>query len=75
MLAVQFAWNDACVDHGCSEGTFPEIFTATLESAAFIEKNKNKLIQFALSMIPPDCKTATDVNTVVEAMKSGMSWQ
>ena len=75
MLAAQFAWNDACVDHGCSEGTFAEIFTASLESAAFIEKDMNKLIQFALSMIPADCHVAIAVNTAVEAKKNGMTWQ
>jgi len=73
--AAQFAWNDACVDHGCSEGTFAEIFTATLESAAFIEKDRDKLIQFALSMIPADCRVATAVNTAVEAKKNGITWQ
>ncbi len=75
LLAAQFAWNDACVDHGCSEGTFAEIFTATLESAAFIEKDRDKLIQFALSMIPGDCRVATAVNTAVEAKKNGITWQ
>lgn len=75
LLAAQFAWKDACVDHGCSEGTFAEIFTASLESAAFIEKDRDKLIQFALSMIPPDCLVADAVKTVVEARKSGVSWQ
>ena len=74
-LAAQFAWNDACVDHGCSEGTFAEIFTASLESAAFIEKERDKLIQFALSMIPPDCLVADAVKTAVEARESGVSWQ
>lgn len=75
MLAAQFAWNDACVDHGCSEGTFAEIFTATLESAAFIEKDRDKLIQFALTMIPSDCRVTTAVKTAVEAKKSGKTWQ
>ena len=75
MLAAQFAWKDACVDHGCSEGTLAEIFTATLESEAFIVKDKNKLIQFALSMIPPDCLVATAVRTAVDAKKSGLTWQ
>ncbi|MEI6050211.1 MAG: ADP-ribosylglycohydrolase family protein [Bacteroidota bacterium] len=75
MLAAQFAWNDACVDHGCTEGTFAEIFTATLESAAFIEKDRDKLIQFALSMIPGDCLVAKAVNTAVEAKKNGTTWQ
>jgi ADP-ribosylglycohydrolase len=75
MLAAQFAWNDACVDHGCSEGTFAEIFTASLESAAFVERDRDKLIEFALSMIPSDCRVATAINTAVEAKKSGMGWQ
>jgi ADP-ribosylglycohydrolase len=75
MLAAQFAWNDACVDHGCTEGTFAEIFTATLESAAFIEKDRDKLIQFALSMIPEDCRVAIAVKTAVEAKRSGITWQ
>ena len=75
MLAAQFAWNDACVDHGCTDGTFAEIFTATLESAAFVEKDMNKLIQFALSTIPSDCRVAKAVNTAVEAKKGGMTWQ
>ena len=75
MLAAQFAWNDACVDHGCAEGTFAEIFTATLESAAFIEKDRDKLIQFALTMIPVDCLVANAVKTAVEAKKSGITWQ
>lgn len=75
MLAAQFAWNDACVDHGCTDGTFAEIFTATLESAAFIEKDRDKLIQFALTMIPKDCRVAIAVNTAVEAKKSGLTWQ
>jgi ADP-ribosylglycohydrolase len=75
MLAAHFAWNDACVDHGCTEGTFAEIFTASLESAAFIEKDRDKLIQFALSMIPEHCLIAAAVKTAVDAKKSGKSWQ
>jgi ADP-ribosylglycohydrolase len=75
MLAAQFAWNDACVDHGCTEGTYAEIFTATLESAAFVEKDRDKLIQFALSFIPESSLVATAVKTAVEAKKSGITWQ
>jgi ADP-ribosylglycohydrolase len=75
MLAAQFAWKDACVDHGCAEGTFAEIFTATLESAAFVEKDMNKLIQFGLSMIPENCLVTKAVKTALEAKKSGKTWQ
>jgi ADP-ribosylglycohydrolase len=75
MLAAQFAWNDACVDHGCDEGTFAEIFTATLESAAFVEKDMNKLIQIGLSAIPTECKVRTAINIALEAKKSGKTWE
>jgi ADP-ribosylglycohydrolase len=75
MLAARFAWNDACVDHGCSEGTYAEIFTATLESAAFVEKDMNKLIQFGLSSIPPDCKVTKAINSALGAKKEGKTWE
>jgi ADP-ribosylglycohydrolase len=75
MLAAQFAWNDACVDHGCTEGTYAEMFTATLESAAFIEKDRDKLIQFALSAIPGDCLMAKAINVAVEARNKNLTWQ
>ena len=75
MLAAQFAWEDACVDHGVAEGTIAEIFTASLESAAFIENDKSKLISFALDMIPRNSKTAIAIRTTVEARKAGKDWQ
>jgi len=75
MLAARFAWEDACVDHGCTEGTFAEIFTAALESAAFVEKDMNKLIQFGLSMIPDNCLTAKAIRVALEAKNKGLNWQ
>ena len=75
MLAAEFAWNDACVDHGCTEGTYAEIFTATLESAAFVEKDRDKLIQFGLSAIPADCSLASAINTALAAKKNGKTWE
>lgn len=75
MLAARFAWEDACVDHGVAEGTLAEIFTASLESAAFIESDRNKVIDFALSMIPGNSKTAVAIRTATEAGKAGKDWQ
>lgn len=75
MLASKFAWEDACVDHGVAEGTIAEIFTASLESAAFIEQDINKLIAFALSMIPENSETAIAVRTIVASRKAGKDWQ
>jgi ADP-ribosylglycohydrolase len=74
MLAAEFAWEDACVDHGVAEGTIAEIFTASLESAAFIEHDRDRLIEFALSMIPSKSKTAIAVRTAVVAKKEGKDW-
>jgi ADP-ribosylglycohydrolase len=75
MLAAKFAWEDACVDHGVAEGTIAEIFTASLESAAFIEQDRDKLIAFALSMIPEKSETAVAIRRAVEARKAGKDWQ
>ncbi len=54
-LAARYAWEDACVDHGAAEGTWAEVFTATLESAAFVEHDRDKLLDAALSYVPPNC--------------------
>jgi ADP-ribosylglycohydrolase len=75
MLAAEFAWKDACVDHGCAEGTYAEIFTATLESAAFVEKDMNKLIRFGLSMIPENCLTTKAIKVALESKNKGLDWK
>jgi ADP-ribosylglycohydrolase len=74
-LAARMAREDACVDHGAAEGTLAEIFTASLESAAFLESDREKLIAYGLSMIPEDCRVARAVHTAVQAKKDGKDWQ
>ena len=75
MLAAKFAWEDACVDHGVAEGTIAEIFTASLESAAFIQHDIYVLIDFALSMIPANSQTAVAIRTAVNSRKAEKDWQ
>jgi len=75
MMAAEMAREDACVDHGMAEGTFAEIFTASLESAAFLETDRDSLISFGLSMIPPDCRVSMAVQTAVQAKKEGKDWK
>ena len=72
-IAVKYAYEDACVDHA-DEGVYSEIFTAALESAAFAESDKFKLIDIALSFIPDECATALAVKKIVELYKSGLDW-
>ena len=69
-----FAWCDACVDHA-DDGIYAEIFTASLESAAFIESDLRKLINCALARIPADCRVARSVKIVLDSFDAGEDWQ
>ncbi len=74
-LAARMAREDACVDHGAAEGTLAEIFTASVESAAFIEKDREKLLTIGLSMIPPDSRLAAAIRAAMDAKKAGKDWK
>lgn len=58
--AAEFAYMDACCDH-CGDGIYAEIFTASLESAAFVVGDIRRLIEIGLSKIPGDCRVARSV--------------
>lgn len=49
--AAGFAWADAVVDH-CGEGVLAEVFHAVIESAAFQESDRDRLIEVGLSYLP-----------------------
>ena len=63
--AASFAYMDACADH-CGDGIYAEIFTASLESAAFIVNDIRRLIDIGLSKIPADCRIARSVKLACE---------
>ncbi|MBO4620833.1 MAG: ADP-ribosylglycohydrolase family protein [Victivallales bacterium] len=71
--AAQLAWCDACVDHA-GDGIYAEIFTATLEAAAFIESDLRKLIAYALARIPADCRVARSVKIACDCYDQGLPW-
>ncbi len=73
-IAVKYAIMDASVDHGFSEGTYAEIFTAALESMAFFESDIRTLIEKALEFIPENCRVAKTVNTVLNCYDKKMAW-
>jgi ADP-ribosylglycohydrolase len=75
MMAAKMAREDACVDHGMAEGTYAEIFTASIESAAFLEYDRDSLISFGLAMIPSECRVAKAVRIAVQAKKEGKNWR
>lgn len=64
-VAIKYAIMDAVIDHGISEGTIAEIFTAALESIAFVETNVRKIIETALSYIPENSRVAQTVRLVL----------
>lgn len=73
-IAVKYAYEDACVDHA-DEGVYAEVFTAAIESAAFVESGLYELVEIGLSYIPKDCGVAKAVKIALECYKSGLTWK
>jgi ADP-ribosylglycohydrolase len=74
-LVTGYAYYDACVDHGMGEGTYAELFTATVESAAFVEKDPETLIGIGLSYLPEDCRVARSIRIVLEGYHQNLDWK
>jgi len=75
MLAAKYAYEDSAIDHGNGEGTYAEIFTAVLESAAFVESDLYKLIDIGLHFIPENSAVTQAVKLAVECYEKKMTWQ
>lgn len=73
-LAARYAYEDAIVDHS-HEGMYGEIFCAAVQSAAFIEKDKYRLIAIGLSYIPEDCGVTHAITTALEAYREGVGFK
>jgi ADP-ribosylglycohydrolase len=73
-IAAKYAYEDACVDHGAGEGTFAEMFTAAVESAAFVESDRDRLLEIGLSYIPAKCAVAVSIRATMDAHKRGLDW-
>lgn len=73
--ALKFAFEDSCVDHGLSEGTYAAIFFASLESAAFVINDMETLVAIGLSKIPEGCRIAQSVKLVLDCYKRNLPWQ
>jgi ADP-ribosylglycohydrolase len=71
-LAAHYAIQDASVDHGMSEGTYAEVFTAVVESAAFVEQDTDKLLALGLASIPSDCAVAVSVRSAMDSYAKGL---
>lgn len=74
-IAMKYAYEDACVDHGTGEGTVAAMLVSALESAAFVEQDIMQLIDIGLSKIPADSRLAASVRLLLECFKSGMDYR
>ncbi|MGE9294629.1 MAG: ADP-ribosylglycohydrolase family protein [Puniceicoccales bacterium] len=63
--AAKFAYMDSCCDH-TGEGVYAEMFTASLEAAAFVVSDVRELISIGLSKIPPESRLAENVKLACE---------
>lgn len=73
-IAIDYAYHDASVDHGGGEGTYAAMFTAAVQSAAFVVSDRDELIKIGLSKIPKDCRVARSINIVLDAHDKGKTW-
>ncbi len=73
-LAANYAYYDSSVDHS-SEGVYAAVMISVMQSAAFFERDIYRLIDIGLSYIPEDCGVAKAVHAVIDAYKSGKTWQ
>jgi len=72
-VAARYAYEDACVDHGAGEGTWAEVFMAALESAAFVESDRSRLIEIGLSYLPRSCAVTAALRAALKAREDGLS--
>jgi ADP-ribosylglycohydrolase len=73
-VAASYATEDASVDHS-QEGVYSAAFCAALQSAAFVESDKFRLIHIGLSYIPDDCGVAQGVRLVMQCYSDGVPWK
>ncbi|MBT7303726.1 MAG: hypothetical protein HN849_29620 [Victivallales bacterium] len=73
VVAAGLARIDAMVDH-TDESIYAEMLFAVIESAAYIEEDRDKLMELGLAAIPDTCRTARAVRAMVETWKATKDW-
>lgn len=74
-ISMKYASMDAMVDHGISEGTYAEIFTAAIQNGALIGNDIMSIINNALSKIPADSLVAKSVQLVIDEYGKGTDYR
>lgn len=72
-LAVQYAREDACIDHA-GDGIDAEVFFAAVEALAFVETDIRKLIDAGVSYLPADSALAEGIRMTCSLWDSCHDW-
>lgn len=74
LLAARLAREDAIVDH-TDESAYAEILFAVIESAAFVEEDRDRLMALGLAAIPDESRVARAVRVMQETWQRTGSWE
>ena len=74
LLAARLAREDAIVDH-TDESAYAEMLFAVIESAAFVEEDRDRLIALGLAAIPDESRVARAVRVMQETWQRTGSWE
>lgn len=69
-LAASLATEDACADHD-GEGIYAAVFLAAIESLAFVERDRDRLLSEGLSRIPNDSRLARAIRDTRDELAAG----
>ncbi|WP_239614803.1 ADP-ribosylglycohydrolase family protein [Cohnella mopanensis] len=73
-IAARYAYEDAIVDHAGGEGVYGEMFFAAIQSAIFVEKDRDELIRIGLTYIPETSRTAKALKDLLAWHAEGKDW-
>ena len=73
-LACKLAYEDAIIDHD-GEGIWGELFLAAVESAAFVQRDRDRLLEIGLSAIPATCRIAKAVRSTIAWYQQSPDWR
>lgn len=74
-IAARYALQDSVCDHAGGESVYGEIFNAVVESSAFVESDRLRLIEIGLSAIPESSLTSRAIRRVTELHRVGAGWK
>jgi ADP-ribosylglycohydrolase len=73
-VAVQYAYEDACMDHA-EEGIYAARFLAALESLAFVESNREQLLDRASAFLPATSSVLVAINDTRAWWAASRDWR